>query len=212
MSLMNETEYAPWRVFDLGNEAIYKDRGLVMDTYMDTKAGFEINNDLAISLTSKDDEQNHINFLKLMTECMGLAIPWVYGAKGYAIRGFVCVRSCMTAPSGLTFANQRFATTGLGLKRSGSFCRKLIFEQINRYNVQDDCNGNFMANYCSISRVNPQSSVLGNLASIFARLMSIKILLSINQSINVHFGSFLVSLQFKKTLIFKCCKQYLERV
>ena len=206
MSLMNETEYAPWRVFDLGNEAIYKDRGLVMDTYMDTKAVFEICNDLASSLTSKDDEQNHINFRRPMTECMGLAIPWVYGAKGYAMRRFVCVRSCMTAPSGLTFANRRAATTGLGLKSSGSFCRKLIFEQINRYNVQDDCNGNLKTNFYIISRVNPQSSVLGSLASIFARLMSIKILFSINQSIIVHFGSFSISLQFEKTLILKCCK------
>ena len=172
MSLMNETKYAPWRVFDLGNEAIYKDRGLVMDTYMDTKAGFEICNDLAISLTSKDDEQNHINFRRPMTECMGFNIPWVYGAKDYAMRGFGCVvRSCRTDLIGLTFANQLVATNGLGLKKSGSFCRKLIFEQINLHHVQYGQNGFFMANSCIISRVNLQSSFLGILAIIFARLM-----------------------------------------
>ena len=190
MSLMNETEYAPWRAFDLGNEAIYKDRGLVMDTYMDTKAVFEICNDLAISLTSKDDEQNHINFRRPMTDRMGLRIPCGYRAKGYAIRCFGCVvRSFMTDLSGLTFTNRRVATNGFCVERSVSFRRKLIFEQINRQNVRHGQNGGLKTNFYIISRVNPQSSVLGNLASIFARLISIKILFSINQSINVHFVS-----------------------
>ena len=161
-----------------------------MDTYMDTKADIEICSELAISLTSKDDEQNHNNFRRPMTECMGLRIPCGYRAKGYAIRCFGCVvRSFMTDLSGLTFANRRAATTGLGLKRSVSFCRKLIFEQINRHNAQHGQNRALETNFYIISRVNPQSSVLGNLASIFARLISIKILFSINQSINVHFVS-----------------------
>ena len=99
------------------NAAQQPGRGLVMDTYMDTKAGFEINSDLASSLTSKDDEQNHINFRRPMTERMGFNIPWVYGAKDYAMRGFGCVvRSCRTDLIGLTFANQLVATNGLGLK------------------------------------------------------------------------------------------------
>ena len=189
------------------NAAKQPGRGLVMDTYMDTKAGFKTFNDLASSLTSKDDEQNHINFRRPMTECMGLTIPCVYRAKDYAMRCFGCVvRSCLTELSGLTFANRRAATTGLGPKSSGSFCRKLIFEQINRQNVRHGQNGGLKTNFYIISRVNSQSSVLGSLLSIFARLISIKILLSINQSINVHFGSFSISLQFKKTLILKCCK------
>ncbi len=194
MSLMNETKYAPWRVFDLGNEAIYKDRGLVMDTYMDTKAVFEICNDLAISLTSKDDEQNHINFRRPMTECMGLVIPWVYGAKGYAMRGFGCVvRSCLTELSGLIFINQRVATNGLGPKRSGSFCRKLIFDQINRHLDQHDQNVGLKTNFYVISHVNLQSSVLGSLASIFARLMSIKNII-IYKPIHYHHFSLAFSL------------------
>ena len=188
------------------NTAQHPCRGLVMDTYMDTKAGFEINSDLASSLTSKDDEQNRINFRRPMTECMGLVIPWVYGAKGYAMRGFGCVvRSCLTELSGLIFINQRVATNGLGPKSSDSFRRKLIFEQINRHNVRHGQNGGLKTNFYIISRVNSQSSVLGSLPSIFARLMSIKILF-INQSISLSFRSFSVSLQFKKTLILKCCK------
>ncbi len=83
MVLKNESKYVPQgRIFSVAIRRKSGGRGLVMDTYMDTKPNVEPNRGRRRSVTIKYDEQIHITFRSLLAERTGLIIPCVYRVQG----------------------------------------------------------------------------------------------------------------------------------